>query len=93
MPFLAPGSASYDASLAVLGPGLAEGVFQPFAAKRQPRTAMLVQGARAQGERRVAVGEKACRERDADIQRMFATSDAIAQKFEAILKEPFDTIP
>ena len=65
-------------------------IFAAFANKRQPRTAALVKGARAQGERRVVVaGPAACKERDEQVRQQWKDEAALEAKFEALLREPF----
>jgi salicylate hydroxylase len=65
-------------------------IFAAFAEKRQPRTAALVKGARAQGERRVVVGgPAACKERDELIRQQWIDEAALEARFDALLKEPF----
>ena len=65
-------------------------IFVAFANKRQPRTAALVKGARAQGELRVVVGgPEACKERDEVMRRQWTDVKMVEANFDAILKEPF----
>lgn len=92
MPFLDPQSPDYEHNLKVLGPELAQKVFRPFAEKRQPRTALLVSGARTQGDRRVVSGENACKERDAAITASYNDPTTIESKFVGLLREPFQTL-
>ena len=94
LPNLAPNSQhedGIDKSLNILrSSSLSESVFRPFAEKRQPRTSMLVKGARAQGEVRVAVGRKKGRERDEMIAKSYeGDAAAVVAKFENLLKQPF----
>lgn len=89
MPSVDPDSADYQQSLAMLGPGLADAVFKPFAEKRQPRTSTLVKGARAQGDSRVAAGSEAGRERDEAVRKSFEDPAVIEAKFRNLLAEPF----
>lgn len=78
-------------SLDIIGSSLAESVFRPFAEKRQPRTSVLVKGARAVGEMRVAVGSEKGRERDEAVAKSYeADAAAIVAKFENLLREPFN---
>lgn len=64
-------------------------VFLEFAEKRQPRTAALVRGARAQGERRVVDGEEACKARDEALRRGWEDLKGVEEKWDGLLKEPF----
>ncbi|PTB67628.1 FAD/NAD(P)-binding domain-containing protein [Trichoderma citrinoviride] len=94
LPNLAPNSQhedGIDKSLNILrSSSLSESVFRPFAEKRQPRTSMLVKGARAQGEVRVAVGREKGRERDEMIAKSYeGNAAAVVAKFENLLKQPF----
>ena len=66
-------------------------VFRTFAEMRQPRTAALVKGARAQGERRVVIGgPKACEERDEILRAQWKDETALETKLDALLREPFE---
>ena len=64
-------------------------VFQRFATKRQPRTAQLVKGARAQGELRVTSGEQACKERNEKVKKMWENQTAAWTAMDAVYREPF----
>lgn len=65
-------------------------VFAAFAALRQPRTAALVKGARAQGENRVVDGgPEACTARDERLRKGWADKEAVQNRFDMLLKEPF----
>lgn len=65
-------------------------VFQAFAEKRQPRTAALVRGARANGERRVVTGGAvACRERDEAVKEGWLDEKAVEAKYDYLFREPF----
>ncbi|KAF8858840.1 monooxygenase FAD-binding protein [Acephala macrosclerotiorum] len=64
-------------------------VFLEFAEKRQPRTAAMVKGARAQGERRVVDGEEACKARDEALRSGWKDVKGVEDKWEGLLKEPF----
>ena len=92
MPFLAPESKDYEKNLKILGPSLSETIFRPFAEKRQPRTSLLVKGARAQGDRRVAAGAEACKQREEAIVASYQDPSVIADKFDGLLREPFQTL-
>ncbi|KAF7560974.1 hypothetical protein G7046_g3182 [Stylonectria norvegica] len=92
MPFLSPDSPDYEKNLALLGPGLSEAIFRPFAEKRQPRTSLLVKGARAQGDKRVASGAEGCRLRDEAIVASYKDPTIVAEKFDSLLREPFQTL-
>ncbi|KAL7937342.1 hypothetical protein V8C35DRAFT_179099 [Trichoderma chlorosporum] len=81
----------FTKSLETLGSTLSESIFRPFAEKRQPRTSALVKGARAMGERRVAVGPEKCRERDEAVAQSYeGIAETIAAKFEGLLSQPFN---
>lgn len=93
MPFLVPGSGGqYDENLQILGKNLSQEIFRPFAEKRQPRTSLLVKGARTQGDKRVASGAEACRQRDSDIATAYTDPAAILARFDFLLREPFQTL-
>lgn len=92
MPFLSPESKDYEKNLEILGSGLSETIFRPFAEKRQPRTSLLVKGARIQGDRRVTTGAKACTERDEAIIASYKDRSVIVNKFDGLLREPFQTL-
>ena len=79
----------HAAELETISRKLLQGVFMAFAERRQPRTSALVKGARIQVDSRVATGEEACRERDASVIRTFKTPNALENKFDEILREPF----
>lgn len=93
MPFLDPNSAGHQASLELLGPGLAEKIFRPFAEKRQPRTSALVKAARAQGDSRVAAGVEAGRKRDEAVRAALRDPLVLHNKFGGLLREPFQGSP
>ncbi|XP_037040981.1 aurachin C monooxygenase/isomerase-like [Bradysia coprophila] len=64
--------------------------FETFARSRQPRTAALVKGARAQGELRVCDGDvDACTERDSVIRNRWKNVVAVEANFDSLYKEPF----
>ncbi|PCG90981.1 Monooxygenase, FAD-binding [Penicillium occitanis (nom. inval.)] len=92
MPFLVPGSAQYEENLQILGKNLSQEIFRPFAEKRQPRTSLLVKGARTQGDKRVASGVEACRQRDSDIATAYTDPAAMLARFDSLLPEPFQTL-
>ncbi|CAI6013759.1 unnamed protein product [Clonostachys chloroleuca] len=92
MPFLEPGSEQYDEKLQVMGSSLWKNIFRPFAGKRQPRTSLLVRGARSQGDRRVVSGTEACRQRDSGIRAAYKDSTVLSAKFDDLLREPFQTL-
>lgn len=57
---------------------------------RQPRTAALVKGARAQGELRVVDGDSVARQdRDDLLKRSWANQAAIEAKYDSLLREPY----
>lgn len=91
LPDLSPDSEDYKKKLEALGSTLSESIFHPFAEKRQPRTSVLVKGARALGEKRVAVGPEKGRERDESIVQAYAgDAAAVVEKFEGLLSQPFN---
>ena len=66
-------------------------IFAEYAEKRAARTAMLVKGARANGQRRVVTsGAADCSRRDDEIKRMFCDPAAVAEKYDGIFREPFN---
>ncbi|KAL2075071.1 hypothetical protein VTL71DRAFT_13 [Oculimacula yallundae] len=65
-------------------------VFETFANMRGERTAMLVIGARAVGERRV-MGSDECCERDEALRREWKDEKGIEEKWRGLLQEPFLT--
>lgn len=77
--------------MARLGSGLSDAIFKPYAEKRQPRTSLLVRGARAVGEQRTAAGKEACGKRDEMIVEKFAHEDLLASKMDELLREPFQS--
>ncbi|KAH8808704.1 monooxygenase FAD-binding protein [Xylogone sp. PMI_703] len=92
MPSLIPGSDDFEQSSAVLGPNLCNDIFRPFAEKRHPRTTELVKGARAQGTRRVITDPALCKQRDIDIAASWPDAEAIAMRYDKLLREPFQTL-
>lgn len=81
--------ASYGSKLFDLNNSLPN-VFETYAEKRQPRTAALVKGARAQGQQRVVTtGSEDCRERNERVKAAWADTNAIRQKYDTLLREPF----
>lgn len=79
----------FERNIAALG--AISDIFRPFAESRQPRTSVLVKGARALGERRVAVGAERGKERDEAIAQSFrGGAAAIVEKFEGLLSQPFN---
>jgi len=57
---------------------------------RQPRTAALVKGARAQGEDRVVDGgPKACEERNERLRCKWEDEAAVEDRYDYLLREPF----
>ena len=81
----------YKRNLEELGSSLSEDIFRPFAEKRQPRTSILVKGARALGEKRVAVGPEKGRERDEAVAQSYqGAAEAVVAKFEGLLSQPFN---
>lgn len=79
----------FERNIAALG--AISDIFRPFAETRQPRTSVLVKGARALGEKRVAVGVEKGRERDEAVGQSFqGGATAIVEKFEGLLSQPFN---
>jgi salicylate hydroxylase len=65
-------------------------IFSSFANLRQPRTAALVKGARAQGESRVIDGGKeACLQRDERLRKGWEDESAVEAKYDALFREPY----
>jgi salicylate hydroxylase len=65
-------------------------IFSNFANLRQPRTAALGKGARAQGENRVVNGGSvACDERDERLRRAWSDKAGVEARFDSLLREPF----
>ncbi|KAG0648843.1 Aurachin C monooxygenase isomerase [Hyphodiscus hymeniophilus] len=63
--------------------------FAAFAKLRQPRTAALVKGARAQGDSRVVKGINASMERDDRLRKSWQDNEAITAKYDVLFREPF----
>lgn len=63
--------------------------FLKYAEKRQPRTAMMVKGARAQGQMRVTFGKEACLKRNEIVKNMWADKEGVKARFSGLFKEPF----
>lgn len=80
---LLPGA---DADLSTVG--LSE-VFLKYAERRQPRTAMMVKGARAQGQMRVTFGKEACQKRNEIVKKVWSDEEAVKARFHQLFKEPF----
>lgn len=89
---MVPGNEDYDKLLEVLGTNLSENIFKPLAEKRQPRTSLLVKGARVQGNRRVAAGKEACENRNVAIAEGLRDRLAMVNKFDGLLREPFQDL-
>jgi salicylate hydroxylase len=65
-------------------------VFNQFSTLRQPRTAALVKGARAQGSMRVISGGiAACEERDKVLSKGWEDEAAVEVKYDSLFKETF----
>ena len=63
--------------------------FAIFAKLRQPRTAALVKGARAQGESRVVNGgAEVCLERDERLRKAWQNTDGVEAKYDTLFREP-----
>lgn len=68
--------------------------FKAYAELRQPRTSLLVKGARAQGEKRVTSGAEACKKRNQDLAESWNDAEAVGARFDALLKDhPFPSVP
>lgn len=68
------------------------GIFQAYAEKRQPRTSALVKGARTQGQLRVVTdGPEACETRNEKVAAAWKDLPAIAAKYDALCREPFQS--
>ncbi|KAK7744718.1 hypothetical protein SLS62_010075, partial [Diatrype stigma] len=68
-----------------------EQIFAAYARKRQPRTAALVRGARAAGERRVVTtGCRDCEARNQRVAAEWRDLDAVAARFDNLCREPFN---
>ncbi|KAK1245439.1 hypothetical protein MKX08_005068 [Trichoderma sp. CBMAI-0020] len=79
----------FESNIAALG--AISDMFRPFAEARQPRTSVLVKGARALGEKRVAVGAERGKERDEAVAQSYrGGAAAIVEKFEGLLSQPFN---
>ncbi|KAL7923125.1 hypothetical protein ACQKWADRAFT_67322 [Trichoderma austrokoningii] len=79
----------FERSMAALG--AISDIFRPFAELRQPRTSALVKGARAVGEKRVAVGAERGKERDEAVAQSYrGDAAAVVEKFEGLLSQPFN---
>lgn len=72
-----------------LSTGSLDEAFLKYAEKRQPRTAMMVKGARAQGQMRVTFGKEACQKRNEMVKQMWADKEGIKARFSQLFKEPF----
>lgn len=89
LPYLDPTKEDYQSNIKILGAPLTE-IFHQYAEKRQPRTAALVRGARAQGNQRVVTtGPEDCRKRNEQIKAVWADTEAIRARFDALLSGPF----
>ncbi|OQV09852.1 FAD binding domain-containing protein [Cladophialophora immunda] len=65
-------------------------IFEAYAEKRQPLTSALVKGARTQGQMRVVTaGPQACKERNKKVAAAWRDTAAVAAKYEALCREPF----
>ncbi|EMR68801.1 hypothetical protein UCREL1_4177 [Eutypa lata UCREL1] len=68
-----------------------EQIFAAYAEKRQPRTAALVRGARAAGQKRVVTtGSRDCEARNLKVAAEWKDLDAVAAKYDNLCREPFD---
>ncbi|PON25844.1 hypothetical protein TGAM01_v205281 [Trichoderma gamsii] len=84
-------SSSKDIEGNIAALGAISDIFRPFAESRQPRTSVLVKGARALGEKRVAVGAERGKERDEAVAQSYqGDAAAIVEKFEGLLSQPFN---
>ncbi|KAI9645499.1 hypothetical protein NHQ30_006238 [Ciborinia camelliae] len=66
-------------------------IFPEFAGLRQPKTALLVAGARAQGERRVVAPEK-MEERNEYMRQIWKNPDVFYKAYAEMLRGPFDAM-
>ncbi|TGO13219.1 hypothetical protein BTUL_0074g00260 [Botrytis tulipae] len=66
-------------------------IFAEFAGIRQPKTALLVAGARAQGERRVVTPET-MEERNEYMRQMWKNPEIFHKAYDEMLKGPFDAM-
>ncbi|KAF7940140.1 uncharacterized protein EAE98_000267 [Botrytis deweyae] len=66
-------------------------IFAEFTGIRQPKTALLVAGARAQGERRVVTPET-MEERNEYMRQMWKNPDIFYKAYAEMLKGPFDAM-
>lgn len=64
------------------------GAFEKFARGKEERTGVLVKGARAVGERRVA-GKEECEQRDEMLRKGWEDKLAVEEKWRGLLREPF----
>jgi salicylate hydroxylase len=65
-------------------------IFRTFANLRQPRTAALVKGARAQGESRVIDGGvEACLKWDDRLRQGWEDDKVVEAKYDALFREPY----
>ena len=60
-----------------------------YAQRRQPRTANLVKGARAQGQMRMTAGEEACWKRNEMVKKAWSDGTAAKAILHDLYKEPF----
>ncbi|ESZ98725.1 hypothetical protein SBOR_0963 [Sclerotinia borealis F-4128] len=66
-------------------------IFAEFAGLRQPKTALLVAGARAQGERRVVAREN-MEERNESVRQIWKNPDVYYKAYAEMLRGPFDAM-
>ncbi|CCD53249.1 hypothetical protein ACHAPC_007783 [Botrytis cinerea] len=66
-------------------------IFAEFAEMRQPKTALLVAGARAQGERRVTTPET-MEKRNEYVRQMWKNPEVFQKPYEETLRGPFDAM-
>jgi salicylate hydroxylase len=92
MPFLIPNSEDFLKASEILGPRLADTIFQPYAEKRQPRALEMIREARAQGNLRVIADPEMCKSCDEMIAAWWKDSDAIAAKYDGLLREPYESL-
>ncbi|KAF2994081.1 hypothetical protein E8E14_001785 [Neopestalotiopsis sp. 37M] len=70
-----------------------ESIFKQYALQRQPRTAALVKGARAAGEKRVVTtGWKDCESRNQRVRQEWLDTVAIEARFDGLCREPFNLV-
>ncbi|KIV95210.1 hypothetical protein PV10_02889 [Exophiala mesophila] len=93
LPYLDSQSDSYQSDVQKLESSLVD-IFRAYAEKRQPRTSVLVKGARAQGKQRViTTGPEDCKRRNQQLAKACSDEAALAATYDALLREPFQGSP